>query len=98
MKNEDLISVEQLCTHYNIEGSFITALTEFGLVEVIDLGATPYVHREHLRDLEKFIHLHYELDINMEGMDVIRHLLQKTLDMQNEITQLRNRLKFYEPE
>ena len=35
MKTEDLIPVETFCAHYEIEFSFINALAEHGLVEII---------------------------------------------------------------
>ncbi len=49
-----------------------------------------------LKDLEKFIRLHYELDINTEGIDAIAQLLNRVENMQDEITRLKNRLRFYE--
>jgi hypothetical protein len=97
MENEHLISLEQFCAHYHIELSFIQALTEFGLVEIITLETTPYIDKEHIRSIEPLIHMHYELGINIEGLDAIRHLLQKVDLMQSEITELKNRLRFYEP-
>ena len=97
MENEHLISVEQFCAHYNIENTFINALTEFGLVEITTVETTSFIHIDHIRNLEKLIHLH-ELDINMEGIEAIFHLLERMDHMQNELLTLKNRLRFYEPE
>ncbi|MEI9957827.1 MAG: chaperone modulator CbpM [Ferruginibacter sp.] len=36
------------------------------------------------------------MDINVEGIEAISHLLQKVNDMQQKIMQLNNRLKLYE--
>lgn len=47
MKNDDLLPVELLCTHYNIEVSFITSLTEFGLIEITKVEETNYCHVMH---------------------------------------------------
>jgi hypothetical protein len=45
--------------------------------------------------LEKCIHL-YELDINLEGIETIRYLLNRLTDMQEKMLELKNRLALYE--
>jgi len=98
MENEQLITIEQFCIHYNIEYSFIQSLTEFGLLEITTVEETQYLSREHIRDVEKMIRLHYDLDINLEGIEAITHLLQRVDKLQEELTVLKNRLKLYEHE
>ncbi len=96
MENDDLLPVELLCTHYNIEVSFITSLTEFGLLEITTVEETRYLYKTQIKDLEKLIRLHYELDINMEGIDAISHLLRRVDNLHEELTALKNRLRLYE--
>jgi hypothetical protein len=96
METEDLIPTEQFCKHYNIEFSFISSLSEFGLIEIITVQETHYISKEQVKDLEKMIRMHYELDINPEGIDAITHLLEKVDSLNNELTTLKNRLKLYE--
>ncbi len=96
MENEDLLPVELLCSHYNIEISFITSLTEFGLLEITTVEETRYLYKTQIKDLEKLIRLHYELDINMEGIDAISHLLRRVDNLHEELTTLKNRLRLYE--
>ena len=95
MENEDLLPVELLCSHYNIEVSFITSLTEFGLLEITTVEETRYLYKTQIKDLEKLIRLHYELDINMEGIDAISHLLRRIDNLHEELTALKNRLRLY---
>jgi hypothetical protein len=90
---EDLVTPEECCTHYNIELTFIQSLNEYGLIEVISVEERQFIHNTRLQDLEKFIRLHYELGINMEGIDAIAHLLLKVKNMQEEITELKNKLQ-----
>ena len=96
MKNDDLLPVELLCTHYNIEVSFITSLTEFGLIEITKVEETNYLYKTQIKDLEKLIRLRYELDINLEGIDAISHLLRRVDNLHEELTALKNRLRLYE--
>lgn len=96
METENLISVELICTNHNIEYSFIHSLNEYGLIEITTVETTQYIYKEQMKDLEKMIRLHYELDINMEGIDAISHLLQRVDNLHEELTSLKNRLKLYE--
>jgi hypothetical protein len=89
---QDLISQEECCVQYNIESSFIQALGEYGLLEITTVAETMYVHTEQLHELEKFIRLHYDLNINMEGIDAIAQLLSKVQSLQQKNDYLRRRL------
>jgi hypothetical protein len=92
---EQLIPAQEFCTHHHIELNFIYSLREFGLIEVISNEGDDYISAEKLNELEKIIRLHYDLDVNMEGIDVIMHLLNQLERMQHETNELRNQLKFY---
>lgn len=96
MQDEDLILTVEFCRHYQVEPSFLQSLGEFGLIELREMEDQKYIHKDALHELEKFIHLHYDLNINMEGLDAIEHLLQRVKEMQQELNQLRSRLHIYE--
>jgi len=93
---ENLIPADEFCANHNIEISFIYSLQETGLIEITTIEETGYIHTSQLQELERIVRLYYELDINLEGIDTINHLLQRINDMQDEITALRNRLRLYE--
>jgi hypothetical protein len=40
--------------------------------------------------------MHQELDVNIEGIDVVFNLLQKIDTLQKELVKVKNRLRFYE--
>jgi len=92
MENDDLIPAEDFCIYHNIEYSFIHSLEDSGLISVTSVEQTTYIPADELQKLEKFIRLHYDLDINIEGIETIYHLLEKIEEMQHEILQLRNRV------
>ncbi len=96
MENDEMIRVELICTNYNIEPSFIDSLLEFGLIEIMTIEDHRFLEMKKISDLEKMIHLHYDLEINMEGIDTIYHLLDRVCQLQEELNSLRNRLRFYE--
>ena len=96
MQTENLVAVNEFCINHNIEVSFVSALEQTGLIEIAVVEETAFIDTDQLRQLEKFIRLHYDLDINIEGIETITHLLRRIDDMQDEITSLRNRLRLYE--
>lgn len=96
MENRQLIPVADFCDHYHIEFSFVRSLHDFGLVEFTTVKEVQYLRAEDLTELEKMVRLYYELDINLEGIDAIRHILQRMNKLQEELNSLRNRLDFYE--
>ena len=96
MNNQELISVELLCTKLHIESSFIASLEEYGLTKITTIDRISYIDPEHLADIERLARLHYEMDINLEGIEAISHILRRIDLLQNEITLLKNRLRFYD--
>lgn len=92
MENERWISLESLAGYYQIELSFIHTLQDYGLVQITTVENEPCVDRECIGDIERLIRLHYDLEINMAGIDAISHLLERIRLLQEEINQLKNRL------
>lgn len=98
METKNLILIEVFCTHHNIEISFIDSLHEFGLIEIVIVEDAKYIPHEQLSEVEKLIRLYYELNINLEGIDVISNLQKRINDLQQELTVAKNKLRIYESE
>jgi len=96
MENEEMIRIELICTCYNVDPSFIDSLQDFGLIEVRTVDEGKFVEVTKINDLEKMIRLHYDLDINIEGIETIFHLLEKIEQLQDNLNEMRNRLMRYE--
>lgn len=96
METQNLILATDFCMNHNIEVSFILMLQQNGLVEFTIIEDIAYIQFEQLEQLEKIIRLHYELDINLEGIETVINLLERMNTMQREINILRNKLRFYE--
>ena len=96
MALKDLILIETLCIHYKIEFSFIDALDNIGLIEIETIDQSKFINQDKIGDLEKMIRLHQELNVNLEGLDIVFNLLQKEKVLQEEINTLKNRLLLYE--
>ena len=93
---EHLISTQTLCSHYNIEISFVDELNNMGLIEIEIIEQNHFIHIDQIGNLEKIIRLHNELNVNLEGIDVVMNLLEKEQALRNELIAVKNRLRLYE--
>jgi hypothetical protein len=96
MENEHLIPADEFCASHEINISFISSLQHSGLIELTLIKERPFIPVTQLQQLEKILRLHYEMDINLEGIETIVHLLQQMQELQQEMNGLKNRLQFYE--
>lgn len=96
MQSEYLITVDEFCTNYNVEVSFVSSLQQTGLIEITSIQGIGFIDADQLAQLEKYVRFYYELDINLEGIETINHLLERINSMQKEIITLKNRLRLYE--
>jgi len=90
------ITITECCINYHIEPAFINELEDSGVIVLTIKEKEKYIHHEQLSELEKYIHLYYDLNINVEGIDAIRHLLQKMILMQQELNLLHQKLQFHQ--
>jgi len=95
MHTEEMIPADEFCIHHNIELSFIYSLKESGLLEISSRKEKICIPVSQLPFLEKLLRL-YEMDINIEGLETINHLLQRLDKQQEMIITLTNRLRRYE--
>ncbi len=89
-----LISFDDCCRNYSVDLSFIDALEQHGLINTIHVEEQKFIEHDHLRVFEQYLDMYYEIDINLEGLEVISRLLDRINSMQNEIVQLKNRIEY----
>lgn len=88
----DLIIIREYCEKSHTDPDFLISLEEGGLIEIRTINGEQYLLASQLRDLEKYSHLYYDLSINIEGIDAIRHMLTHLTELQREVTLLRRQL------
>jgi hypothetical protein len=96
MANAHLITTVDFCRYHNVEYTFINSLHEAGLVQITVVNETPYIAETELQKLERMIHLHNDLEINVAGIEAISHLLDRVEEIQENLRGLKNRLRLYE--
>ena len=96
MSTSKYIPIPQLCEHYQVEHQFFIDLHDKGIIEIISTERTHCIPEESIVVFEKIVRMQRDLQVNLEGVDVILNLLDKIDSLQNELTQTRNRLGLYE--
>ncbi len=89
----ELIHITDFCLSHDIEESFIIQLKTYELVKLEIIDKKLYLQVEELPKVEKMVRLHHDLEINIEGIQAIYHLLERTQKMQDEIRILKSQLK-----
>jgi len=90
-----LTSVAQIIQHYQIDDTSLYYLNESGIIKIIIVEQTEYIHQDDLSDLEKIIRIQQELNINMESMDIVINLIDKIKTLQIENKTLKNLLSMH---
>ena len=93
MSKQKIMTIKDVCRHYKVNRSFINSLHDFNLLEITVIDNEHFIHHNQLQVLEKLARLHFDLNINLEGIDAIFHLLQKIDSMHSETQRLQNKLQ-----
>ncbi len=85
MVKENYIPASEFCSVHNLCYSFFNSLGEYHLVESVNIGDDQFIRVGQLLQLQHISRLHHELEINLEGIYIITHLLQRIKALQAEI-------------
>ena len=92
---ENLIAITDLCLYEKIEINFVHALADFGLITTTVVKKMTFIDVNELPKLARYKHLHQDLEINLEGLHAIAHVLNQIDDLQTELLTLKNELNYY---
>lgn len=86
------ISREELVKIYNIEITFFDSLEESGLLKTQTENEVKYLLYEQLPAFERFANWHYDLDLNIPGIEMVQNLIEKLERMRTENQKLLQKL------
>ena len=89
---KQFIVISEYCQKSHTDPTFLLHLAQYGLIDILTIQGELCFHHSQLREIECFTHLHYDLSINFEGIDAIRHMLHRIQMLQQELDQLRRSL------
>lgn len=91
---ENRISKDQFVKIYKVEVTFLDSLEESGLIHPIIENNVEYITFEELPQIEKYANWHYDLEVNLPGIEVIHNLLEKINDLERERNHLLHQIRF----
>ena len=91
MKKQFII-ISEYCQKSHTDPTFLMNLANYGIIDILTIQGEQCLHPSQLQEIECYSHLHYDLSINFEGIDAIRHMLQRIQMLQHELDQLRRSL------
>ena len=95
MMSRKKITYTQCLQIYQVEETFLDQLESSGLIEIVIEEDDKYITYDYLQEIEQFVRWHYELEINMEGIEALYHMLQQVQQLQRDVEKLRGELNFY---
>lgn len=78
------ISIEKVVQIYNIDDHFVQELIASELLHPQTENSVQYIMYEELPHLERFTNWHYDLEINLPGIEIIHKLLSQIEELRNE--------------
>jgi len=80
-----LFKVIDICRSNKIERTFIQELHQNGLIEIIIEEETEFIEEEQIPKIERFSNWHYELELNVQGIEVVQNLIDRIEKLQREV-------------
>ena len=84
-----LFKIVDICRVHRLEETFVYELYHNGLIEIILKDEQNYIDEEQLLLIEKFSNWHYDLELNIQGIEVIARLLGRIEQLQQEVRALK---------
>lgn len=89
----DYIHIKDFCRGHNLEEEFIVQLQDYELIALKIIDEQQFIDIEELPKVEKLVRLHQDLHINIDGLEAIHYLLERTQRMSEELQTLKKRLR-----
>ncbi|EAR15023.1 MULTISPECIES: chaperone modulator CbpM [Robiginitalea] len=96
MTQESYILLRDFCQGHCLDEKFIYELQEVELVRIEKVGEAPAIPPDELQVLERMVRLHRDLDIGPQGLRAVQQLLDRMEHLQQEILELRRKVRRYE--
>jgi hypothetical protein len=95
MATQKLIAIKEFCVHHQIPADLILQMEQFEMVELVWIKRTGYIPAKSLSGLEQILRIYQDLQINLEGIQAVLHLLDKLEEKEAALQKLRDQLMFY---
>lgn len=90
------ITLIEFCRSAHIEQEFVELLIGEDLIEMEREAGEAFLKLDQLARVEQYARWYYEMEINLGGIDALRHMLERMNQLQSRIRELESKLGFYE--
>lgn len=88
-KYKQYIAIKSICSLYEVSETTLISMADYDLIEIVITDEVPHLCIEHVAKLEQYIRLYLDLGINIEGLAVIKDLLDERENLKLEIARLK---------
>lgn len=96
MKTDKFLLITEICQYYHIESDFFEEIEYHQLLEIHQISGQKFIHQKQLNRLEKILRLHDELDLNLQGIDVVFGMMKRIEKLEKELRQAKSKLNVLE--
>lgn len=96
MKTDKFLLITEICQYYHIETDFFEEIEYHQLLDVHQISGQKFIHQKQLNRLEKILRLHDELDLNLQGIDVVFGMMDRIEKLERELRQTKSKLSILE--
>lgn len=93
MKSQIYIPIQDVSNICHIDVTILRDFAEYELINIQVYEKTECVKAEELEQIKRIIDLHKALGVNKEGIEIILTMRDQILELQDEITLLKNKLE-----
>jgi hypothetical protein len=90
-----LIAVKTFCLQHNIPADFILELHQHEIIQLVIEKRNRFIPVKQLQELERIVRIYRDLQLDINGIQTVLHLVNRLQEKEAEITALRNQLNFF---
>lgn len=89
----EYISIKSLANFHNLDEGLLLEIVEYEIVPVKRSRSEISINSEYIEEFERALRLHLDLDVNLQGVEIICRMRNQIQEMQEEIDRLNQLLK-----
>ena len=87
MKN--YITIKELAAFHEIDEGYLMEFIHFGIISVKKQKTNLEIHLDDVEELERAIRLRRDLEVNLQGVDIICRLRTRIVELQRELSEFK---------
>ena len=90
-----LIALKTFCLQHDIPADFILELHQHEIIQLVVEKRNRFIPIKQLQELERIVRIYRDLQLDINGIQTVLHLVNRLEEKDAEIMSLRNQLSFY---